>query len=206
MDKFCSQCGAELRPTEIEDGRIRPACPVCGWIAWGSFSLAVGGLVVVDDCVLLIQRNQEPGRGNWTLPGGFVQVDETPDVAAVREVREETGLQTRAVGLLALWHTPGGEAASTYMIFGLEPAGPLEDLRAEGEGVEIQQARFVPRGELEVFLPMGPLSQWTASHWTPEEAALRLVGDTGLKVRQQNPRTVLFGPGGEREGREGERE
>ena len=43
--------------------------------------------------VLLIERNQQPHRGEWALPGGFVEIDEELDVAARRELQEETGLQ-----------------------------------------------------------------------------------------------------------------
>ena len=51
-----------------------------------------------DPCVLLIERGEEPFRGKWALPGGFVHEDETVDEAASRELAEETGVRdTRAV-------------------------------------------------------------------------------------------------------------
>lgn len=52
------------------------------------------GAVIVDSQgrLLLIQRGQAPSRGNWSLPGGRVQDDETDEAAVAREVHEETGL------------------------------------------------------------------------------------------------------------------
>jgi 8-oxo-dGTP diphosphatase len=53
----------------------------------------VFGLDVTDLKVLLIERDGEPFRGRWALPGGFVDMDETIDAAALRELREETGVE-----------------------------------------------------------------------------------------------------------------
>jgi len=59
-----------------------PACPVVG----------VGAVVLDGDRVLLIKRGHEPLKGQWSLPGGGVELGETLEAAIVREVREETGL------------------------------------------------------------------------------------------------------------------
>jgi 8-oxo-dGTP diphosphatase len=69
--------------------RHRPTQPV----------VAVGGVVVHGDRVLLILRGQEPLKGHWSLPGGVVELGETLTDAVVREVLEETGLHV-AVGPL----------------------------------------------------------------------------------------------------------
>jgi 8-oxo-dGTP diphosphatase len=53
--------------------------------------------------VLLIRRAIEPFRHHWDIPGGFCEVDEHPTQTAVREVREETGLEIELTGLLGLW-------------------------------------------------------------------------------------------------------
>lgn len=45
-----------------------------------------------DNQVLLIQRKNEPCRGQWAFPGGFMNIDETAEAAAVRELQEETGI------------------------------------------------------------------------------------------------------------------
>jgi len=59
----------------------------------------VGGIVLDDDGrLLMIQRGTEPDRGRWSLPGGRVELGETDEEAAVREVREETGLDIEVIG------------------------------------------------------------------------------------------------------------
>lgn len=57
--------------------------------------------------VLLIQRNREPFAGTWALPGGFVEIDEPLEVAAYRELREETGLEPAALQPLGIYGAPG---------------------------------------------------------------------------------------------------
>ena len=59
--------------------------PVCG----------VGGVVIEDGRILLIQRGRPPGEGLWAVPGGKVHLGETMTGAVRREVFEETGLQIR---------------------------------------------------------------------------------------------------------------
>jgi mutator protein MutT len=59
--------------------------------------VGVGAVVVDGESVLLIRRGQEPLKGEWSLPGGAVELGETLDAAIVREVREEAGLDI-AVG------------------------------------------------------------------------------------------------------------
>lgn len=56
---------------------------------------AVGAIVFREAAVLLVKRGQEPNRGRWSVPGGSLEVGETVEAAAVREVREETGVVAR---------------------------------------------------------------------------------------------------------------
>lgn len=62
--------------------------------------VGVGGVVVRDGTVLLVERAVEPLKGRWTLPGGRVEVGETLEAALVRELREETGLEVRILDLV----------------------------------------------------------------------------------------------------------
>jgi len=68
---------------KIVDGRRHPERPI----------VAVGAVVVDGDRVLLVKRGQEPLKGEWSLPGGVVEIGETLGAALVREVREETALE-----------------------------------------------------------------------------------------------------------------
>lgn len=58
--------------------------------------MAVGAVVFKDECVLLVRRGQPPAEGLWAIPGGNVEIGETLQEAAEREILEETGVQIRA--------------------------------------------------------------------------------------------------------------
>jgi 8-oxo-dGTP diphosphatase len=62
--------------------RLYPDQPVVG----------VGAVILKDGSIALIKRANEPSRGKWTIPGGLVELAESPEVAVVREAQEETGL------------------------------------------------------------------------------------------------------------------
>jgi ADP-ribose pyrophosphatase YjhB (NUDIX family) len=96
---FCPRCGSGLGQ-EQRFGRLRPVCPQCGWIYFADPKVAVAVLIEKDNKVLLVRRANDPNRGLWTLPAGFVDAGEDPAVAAVRECFEETNLHIRIVKLL----------------------------------------------------------------------------------------------------------
>jgi ADP-ribose pyrophosphatase YjhB (NUDIX family) len=75
------------------------------------------GAVVRDEAgrLLLVRRGREPGRGRWSLPGGRVEPGETAAAAAVREVREETGLDVVPTALVGSVARPG-PGDQTYVI------------------------------------------------------------------------------------------
>jgi ADP-ribose pyrophosphatase YjhB (NUDIX family) len=92
--KFCPRCATPLN-LEERFGKMRPVCPACGWIHFVDPKVAAAALVVQDGRVLLVRRVNEPFRGLWTLPAGFVNGGENPAEAAERECLEETGLSVR---------------------------------------------------------------------------------------------------------------
>jgi ADP-ribose pyrophosphatase YjhB (NUDIX family) len=91
---FCSSCGASLRFGEIPgEDRHRLSCPSCGHIVYVNPRLVVTTLPITDDGkIVLLRRGIEPGLGAWAQPGGFLEVDETVNQAAIRETWEETRL------------------------------------------------------------------------------------------------------------------
>lgn len=97
--KFCPRCGAEVAH-EDKYGMVRPVCPQCGWIYFVDPKVAAAVLIEWDGRVLLVRRTNEPFRGMWTLPAGFVNGGEDPAEAAARECLEETGLTVRVTHVL----------------------------------------------------------------------------------------------------------
>lgn len=97
---------------------MRPVCPACGWIYFADPKVAAAVLVIQDNKILLVRRANDPLRGLWTLPAGFVDAGEDPAEAAARECLEETGLQVKITGLIdviyGLEHPRGAHIVIVY--------------------------------------------------------------------------------------------
>lgn len=91
---FCPRCGTAVVHAE-RFGKLRAVCPQCNWIHFSDPKVAAAVLVEQDGRVLLVRRANDPFRGLWTLPAGFVDAGEDPAEAAARECLEETGLSVR---------------------------------------------------------------------------------------------------------------
>lgn len=107
---YCPRDGTRLVPTRI-DGRDRPGCPVCGFADFMHVQIGANAIVERAGSVLLVKLSYGPREGRWTLPGGLVESDETPEEAAVRETREETGLEIELDGHVATYMRPVSERA-----------------------------------------------------------------------------------------------
>ena len=102
--QFCPQCGA---PVEVRyrEGRNRPLCTVCGYVIYVN-PVPAAALVLLDKGkVLLTLRDVDPHRGEWCLPGGFIEWGENPEKAAQRELLEETGITAKVLSLLGVYDT-----------------------------------------------------------------------------------------------------
>ena len=88
--QYCPRCGAEQAKTG--DNPFR--CSSCDFVFFFSPTSAVAGIVLDDSAqVLLLRRARDPGRGKFGLPGGFVDVGESAEVALAREMAEEVQLK-----------------------------------------------------------------------------------------------------------------
>jgi ADP-ribose pyrophosphatase YjhB (NUDIX family) len=99
---YCPRCGHALEDAFVF-GRERRVCPSCGLVVFREHKVAA--VVLVQDAegrVLLTRRVWEPQQGQWSLPGGYVDHDEPPREAAVRECKEETDLDIENLELLTL--------------------------------------------------------------------------------------------------------
>ncbi|CAN5444351.1 hypothetical protein BH20CHL7_BH20CHL7_06740 [soil metagenome] len=114
---FCSRCGGSLQFGVVDgEDRERLACGTCGHIAYVNPRLVVTALPITDAGeVVLLRRGIEPGRGQWAQPGGFLEVDETVNQAAIRETWEETRLLVEPGEILGLYTRL--EAAVVTIVF-----------------------------------------------------------------------------------------
>ncbi len=96
---FCPICGHPLEDREAY-GRQRRYCPACDRVIFRDHKVAAGVLVEQAGKVLLVRRKMRPRQGTWTFPAGFVEFGESPEAAAARECREETGLEVEITALL----------------------------------------------------------------------------------------------------------
>ncbi|HWG89260.1 MAG TPA: NUDIX hydrolase [Candidatus Thermoplasmatota archaeon] len=108
-------------------------------------ALTVDALLVEKGWVLLVQRKNDPHRGTWALPGGFVEVGERTDQAALRELQEETGLEGSVVGLHGVYSDPARDPRghTVSIIYQVERMGG--DLRA---GDDAAAVKFWPLSDL----------------------------------------------------------
>ena len=111
--------------------------------------VGVGAVVLKDGHVLLVRRNRPPAEGKWSIPGGLVDLGETTEVAAVREVAEECGLTVRLYGLAGVVERiiadPDGRVRYHYVLIDYVATPESGELHA---GSDAADARWVPIGEL----------------------------------------------------------
>jgi 8-oxo-dGTP diphosphatase len=114
---YCPRCGTRVNHEE-RFGKVRPVCPQCEWIQFIDPKVAAAVLVEQEGSVLLVRRANEPFRGLWTLPAGFINGGEDPAEAAARECLEETGLNVRVTRVLDIIsgreHTRGADFIIVY--------------------------------------------------------------------------------------------
>ncbi len=101
---FCPRCAAELVASAVRGAR-RLTCPQCHFIIYSNPAPVTATIVEHDGRLLLVRRKYDPGKGLWCLPTGFIETGETPGESAVREVREESGLEVELTGIYDSWST-----------------------------------------------------------------------------------------------------
>lgn len=114
--RFCPFCGGPLVSRHWE-GRQRLYCDVCRKPLYEN-PVPATCLVVMDASarVLLVRRSVPPKKGLWCLPGGFMELGETPEFAALRELTEETGLSGTIECLLGVYSVPSSLYDTVLML------------------------------------------------------------------------------------------
>lgn len=125
--RYCPYCATRLEDIE-RDGRRRPTCPNGDFRQYANPVPAVNAAIVRDGRIVLVRRGEDPYKGMWALPGGFVEWDEEPADTTVREAKEETGLDIvltgRGVFLLARDDPRTNTMSGTYPAEPRDPGRP----------------------------------------------------------------------------------
>jgi ADP-ribose pyrophosphatase YjhB (NUDIX family) len=141
--KFCPRCGGplELRLLKATEPS-RLVCSRCSFVFYLDPKVAVGTIIRDERRhVVLVRRAIEPGYGRWVFPGGYVDRGETVTTAAIREAREEAGLDIRLDELINVYSYPG--KAPVIIVYAATMVGGC--LGCDDEGLE---ARFFAPDEI----------------------------------------------------------
>ena len=112
--KFCPYCGYKLIRKMLE-GRKRLYCSRCGKIFYENPTPVVAVIARDDEGkILLIKRKIVPCKGEWALPSGFMEIEESPIEAALRELAEETGLKGKSKRLIGVY--PNNSDIHGYLV------------------------------------------------------------------------------------------
>ncbi|RMX07856.1 NUDIX hydrolase [Corticibacter populi] len=140
---FCRVCGhaVEHRVPDDGDTRVRAVCPACHTVQYVNPLNVVGTIPVWQDQVLLCRRNIEPRMGKWTLPAGFMELDETTAQGAARETDEEAGLQLEMGPLFSIISVP--RVGQVHLFYRATMTSPEAH-----PGPETQEARLFAEAEI----------------------------------------------------------
>jgi len=140
---FCPLCGGDLelrtlKPSEPD----RLVCVRCGFVFYLDPKVAVGTIISDErGHIVLVRRAIDPGYGKWVFPGGYVDRGEEVKVAAVREAREEAGLDITLGRLIDVYSYPG--RAPVIIVYAATMIGGT--LVCDDESLE---AKFFPPDEI----------------------------------------------------------
>jgi ADP-ribose pyrophosphatase YjhB (NUDIX family) len=98
--------GPSVRGIPEGDDRERMICAECGFILYDNPKVVVGSVARWGDRVLLCRRSIDPRRGFWTLPAGYLELNESTSAGAEREAWEEARAKIQIDGLLAIYDIP----------------------------------------------------------------------------------------------------
>jgi len=140
---FCPYCGGKLQYKEVElEERARLVCEDCSHIYYQNPVPVVVAVLTRPKKreVGLIKRAILPQKGKWALPGGFVEIDESPEEAVLREVKEEVGVSGKIQGLIGI-HADSSRLYHKVVVIGYEVS--ITDLDFSPGG-EVEEVKFFP--------------------------------------------------------------
>jgi ADP-ribose pyrophosphatase YjhB (NUDIX family) len=150
--------GPSVRTIPDGDTHERMVCPDCGFIAYENPKVVVGSVVVAEDRVLLCRRAIEPRLGYWTLPAGYLEVNESTAAGAEREALEEACARIAIEGLLAVYDIP--RISQVQIIYRARLADPAFEPGPESLEVRLFAWEEIPWDALAF-----PSVRWALDHF-----------------------------------------
>jgi len=135
--RFCPRCGGALERRLLKAGEPeRLVCTACGFVFYLDPKIAVGTIIRAESGgLVLVRRALEPGYGKWVFPGGYVDRGEPLTTAAIREAREECGLDIRLDGLVNIYSYAG--RTPVIVVYAATAVGGT--LAFDDEGLEVAE-------------------------------------------------------------------
>lgn len=149
----------------VPDGDTLPrrVCEHCGFVAYENPKIVVGSVVRHEGRILMVKRAIEPRRGFWTLPAGYLELNETPEEGARREAMEEATATIELTRLLAVYSVP--RISQVQLIFRARLADPSIAPGPESVAVRLVEPAEIPWDELAF-----PSVHWALRHDAEAEA------------------------------------
>lgn len=175
------------------DDRLRMVCDDCGFVHYRNPKIIVGAVCTWragpndEDRLLMVRRAIEPRRGYWAMPAGYLELGETTEAGAAREVREEALADVRLDGLLAIYDLPG--ISQVHLIY----RGRMLS-QAHGAGDESLETRLFRWADLPWAEMAYPTVDWALHAWRRRQGGTLFAPDTvPTDYRAEDPFCPLSG-------------
>ena len=114
--KYCPRCRAKMVDKHVY-GRERRVCPDCRFVQFIDPKVSTAVLVEQDNKILFVKRSMDPAKGSWCFPGGFMEIGETAQQTAIRECKEESGLDIEITGLIDVYYYEDYRGSGVLIMF-----------------------------------------------------------------------------------------
>lgn len=150
--------GPRIREVPEGDNRERLVCPDCGFINYENPKIVVGAVIGHEGKILLARRDINPRRGYWTIPAGFLELNETAAAGACREAREEVCADIAIDGVLGIYNVP--RISQVQIIYRATLRQPGFGVGEETQEVGLFDWEDIPRDEIAF-----PSVHWALDHY-----------------------------------------
>lgn len=140
------------------DNRERHVCPDCGFIDYRNPLVVVGAVCLWEDKILMCKRAIEPRKGYWTLPAGYMELNESTEQGAMREALEEACARIKIRRLLAVYNIP--RISQVQLMYIADLVDPEIDAGVESEAVALMTWDEIPWDDLAF-----PTVRWALKHY-----------------------------------------